>query len=50
MKKSEQENENQKKKLAGEIKNLDKDNIFRPKQTETKYTLWRRIMKVLGMN
>lgn len=50
MKKSEQENENQKKKLANEIKNLDKDNIFRPKQTETKYTLWQRIMKVLGMN
>jgi predicted nucleic acid-binding Zn-ribbon protein len=50
IKKSEQENENQKKKLANEIKNLDKNIIFRPQQTEIKYTLWQRIMKALGKN
>ena len=50
IKKSEQENESQKKKLADEIKNLDKESIFRPKQTEIKYTLCQRIMRALGKN
>jgi hypothetical protein len=50
IKKSEQENEIQKKRLAEELKRLDKRSIFKPKQVEKTYTVWERIMKTLGMN
>jgi len=50
IKKSEQENENHKKKLADEIRLLDKNEIFNPKKNEIKYTLWKRIMRGLGMS
>jgi hypothetical protein len=49
-KKSEKENENQKKKLADEIRKLNKNEMFNPKKTEINYTLWQRIMRVLGVN
>ena len=36
--------------IAKEIKKLDKNNISNSIYVESKFTLWQRIMRALGMN
>jgi hypothetical protein len=50
IKKGKLESEDYKKELSSELKNLGKENIKNTEHIEPKYSLWERLMRVLGKN
>lgn len=50
IKKGKLESEDYKKELSSELKNLGKDKIKNTEHIEPKYSLWERLMRVLGKN
>jgi hypothetical protein len=50
IKKGKLESEDYKKELSSELKNLGKEKIKNTEHIEPKYSLWERLMRVLGKN
>jgi hypothetical protein len=50
IKRSDIENEKYKKKISDNLKTINKNIIINSEQKMTNFTLWERIMRVLGMN
>jgi septal ring factor EnvC (AmiA/AmiB activator) len=50
IKKSHFENEKYKKIISENLKKINKSSVINSEQKPIKYTLWMRIMRVLGMN